>query len=361
MTEMTKPKGRKLQNVLTALVALIATGVQAQGMWQFFGDKVGIDDWRLRVAMFAFLELALLVCALRARRYRIDTGRKGFDDALVWMIAILGGTLAASDAHGWGAFARFIAPLVAAILFERAISAERKDRTGNAKKIHWKISLERLAVTLRLADAVERTMPEIDQRRTLARLAKVAFRSHEAKIFGRFYQWQLRRGIARANERLGLAVRAELVEELRRGIALQYEVIEATTREAVKPTNPWTVPVRPQVDSVRTDPAGRPAVPVRVPAIEASATPANPVLAVPVRGTAPRTDEDIKAILLDPEQTPRAADGTVSIGQARKSAGAGSTRAKKLLDELGLLVPATPVAKVNGTSHNLTSTNEGQA
>lgn len=62
---------RPLEESLTVVAAAIATGVSAQGMWRFTGDVLGFDG-PLRVLLFAFIELAVIASAVRARRSMRD-------------------------------------------------------------------------------------------------------------------------------------------------------------------------------------------------------------------------------------------------------------------------------------------------
>jgi hypothetical protein len=249
--------GRGAQNALTAAVALIVTAASATGMWNYFGDVLHISNTWARAALFSVIELSLLVSALRARRHRIDYGRAGVDDAAVWVLAVLTGALAATDEHTPGAVAgRLALPLVAAWLFERAISAERSDSEDGKKdaEIHWRVTPERVAVWLRLADAQDRGVAEVDRARSLARLARIAYRAHTARLFRALEQRRLRRRLATANETLGLVSDPLAVDALRAGVALLYEAVDRTTRAAVASASPWPIePGRPTEPDETTD------------------------------------------------------------------------------------------------------------
>ena len=263
-TTPAKAHTRRLQNALTALVALIATGASANGMWNYFGDKFEITDPRLRLALFAFIELALLVTALRARQHRLDHGRLGIDDAAMWALATLSGVLAATDAHtDAGKFGRLVVPLVAAWLFERAMSAERSDRTGRTggllaqlrdalRRVNWRISPQRVLVWLRLADPTERQVAEVARARMLARITKTAFGYHTAPPGRR--QTRLKRRLDRqmieASERLGLGTERAITAELRATLATLYQAAEGTSPEAVADLSPWRGDGRRRTDRV---------------------------------------------------------------------------------------------------------------
>lgn len=238
--EAVQAGGRKVQNILTAIVAGIATVASATGMWRYFGDVLEIKDPLGRAGVFAVFELALLISALRARRYRLQHGRSGVDDVAVWVLAVITGVLAATDTTSWkAALGRLVLPLVAAFLFERAISAERSDRVKRRRVIHWRNPLERVAVRLGLASAREETVEQVDRARRLAKLARIAYRAQTAKVGRGLAQWRLRRRLAEANESLGLVTDRTAVRDLQAGVALLFEAIDQTTREAVVVASPW--------------------------------------------------------------------------------------------------------------------------
>src|SRR5690242_4818431 len=53
-------------STLINFAALLATSVQASGMWKFFGATMGLPVG-FRIVLFGFMEIALLACGLRAR------------------------------------------------------------------------------------------------------------------------------------------------------------------------------------------------------------------------------------------------------------------------------------------------------
>lgn len=242
---MTAPT-RTTQNTLTALVALLATAVQAHGMWLFFEHRMHVTNPWLRAAFFGFIEACLLVSALRARRTRIATGRASLDDAAVWGLAILGGTLSASDTTGWAATARFIAPLVAAWMFERAITAERADRTGTTDTTLTRI-LRRTRARLGLLDALDQDDRATARATMAGKLAVARYRAHqepEGSAARRRAERKYQRKVRTAIERYGLATDPDMIAAVRSALAAMYAAVDATTRAAVADANPWTPPTR---------------------------------------------------------------------------------------------------------------------
>src|SRR6478609_1947774 len=73
---------RPIEDVLTVVAASIATGVSAQGMWRFSGDVLGLDG-PLRLLLFAFIEVAIITSAVRARRNMRENYSAGIDGIAV--------------------------------------------------------------------------------------------------------------------------------------------------------------------------------------------------------------------------------------------------------------------------------------
>lgn len=170
-------EGSDGQTVLTVAVAGIATGVSANGMWNVFGDTLGMNVMG-RLAGFAFIELALVVSALRARASLRATGSVGVDGVAVWVLAAGSGVVSALDQPGAvGKMIRLGAPLLAAWLWERGLAPDRRvARGGVVSPVAWRFTRHRVAVWLRLADPIERTAPEVDRARRLARLTRARLR-----------------------------------------------------------------------------------------------------------------------------------------------------------------------------------------
>ncbi|WP_181871649.1 hypothetical protein [Sphaerisporangium album] len=171
------------EDILTNAVAAIATGVSAQGMWRFTGDVLGMDG-PLRALLFAFIELAVLASAVRARRSMRENRAAGIDGIAVWVLACLTAVLSSLDARSPAeAVFRLAAPLVAAWLWERGMAIERHRITGRSR-IKWRFTPERAMVRLGLAEAGDRTVTEVDTHRRLTRVALAAKRVHQLRAAG---------------------------------------------------------------------------------------------------------------------------------------------------------------------------------
>ncbi|GIH22523.1 hypothetical protein Aph01nite_08330 [Acrocarpospora phusangensis] len=178
---------RPLEDKLTLAAATIATVVAGQGMWTFLervlgpqyanGQVVdpGIPVW-LRALMFAFVEVAVVTSAVRARRNMREKLSAGIDGLAVWALTGVSAVLAATEARSLPeVLFRLAAPLIAAWLWERGMAIERHRLTGRGR-IHWRWTPERILVRLGVAEPTERTAGEVDAQRRLTKAALAADR-----------------------------------------------------------------------------------------------------------------------------------------------------------------------------------------
>lgn len=166
-----------IEDVLTWAMAGIATAVSASGMWKFAGDVLQLEGF-WRVLFFAFIEGAIVISALRARRSMRENYTAGLDGIAVWALAALTAILASLDTKSAGEVVfRLAAPLVAAWLWERGMRLERRKLRG-LSGINWRITPERVLVRLGLAEATDRTASEVDAHRRLTRVALAAKKVH---------------------------------------------------------------------------------------------------------------------------------------------------------------------------------------
>ena len=210
---LTRRPGRRsgdkmsLENKLTFLVAVIIAGVCAQGMGKFFYDKedgLGFPIG-LVIVVGGVLELTAFTCALRARRNILDKniGKAGIDGIAVWVVTALSGLFSALEADKVPVqLFRLIMPLLAAWLWERGMSIERR-RVRGGSAIHWRVTPERVLVWLRVAEPSGRTASEVDAHRRLTRVAKAAARLRVLRT-GSAWGWR----IERAERRLERAMRS---------------------------------------------------------------------------------------------------------------------------------------------------------
>jgi hypothetical protein len=253
MRKMTSHRATLLvANLLTVVAAGLATAVSASGMWKFFTDILG--DSPLRYAFFWFIEVALFASALlaRARLLRDPTNAStGVDGIAVWVFASLTASLSALDSDSLQEVClRLAAPLVAAWMWERALAAERNARTGTTtRRIHWTLTLERVFVWLRLAEAQGRDVTEIDRVRRRTRLGRARLDLYLLQGKKNPAAWRLRRAhnkvirrAMQAAEHIGLADIPDAATEreaIQMYMATIYGIVDATTPEAVAHLNAW--------------------------------------------------------------------------------------------------------------------------
>lgn len=194
----------ELEDVLTWAIAAIATGVSASGMWKFAGDVLGLDGF-FRVLFFSFIEGAIVISALRARRSMRESYTAGIDGVAVWALAALTAILASLDSAKFGeVLFRLAAPLVAAWLWERGMRLERRKLRG-LSGIHWRLTPERLLVWMGLAEATDRTTGEVDAHRRLTRVALAAKKVHQLRAANASAR-KVRSAAAKLDKRLDQAV-----------------------------------------------------------------------------------------------------------------------------------------------------------
>jgi hypothetical protein len=233
-------RGRRAEDVLTLAAAGIATGVAAQGMWRFFGDVLQFSGL-LRVLLFAFIEVAVVTSAVRARANMRAFGTAGLDGAAVWALTGLSAALSAMDARSVPeALFRLAAPMVAAWLWERGMSLDRR-RAGGAR-IHWRITPERILVRLGLAEATDRSADEVATHRRLATLARTAKQLRALRAAGAPSRRQ-RRAAARLDRAMDRAVEhAELATDPARQETLLAQLgalYHAAALADLDPHPPW--------------------------------------------------------------------------------------------------------------------------
>ncbi|MFC4006681.1 hypothetical protein ACFOY2_05580 [Nonomuraea purpurea] len=166
----------ELEDILTWVMAGIATAVSASGMWKFAGDVLKLEGF-WRVLFFAFIEGAIVISALRARRSMRENYTAGLDGIAVWALAALTAILASLDTQQpQEAIFRLAAPLVAAWLWERGMRLERRKLRG-LSGINWRVTPERVLVWLGLAEVRDRSAAQVDAHRRLTRVALAAKRA----------------------------------------------------------------------------------------------------------------------------------------------------------------------------------------
>ncbi|WP_117214742.1 hypothetical protein [Allorhizocola rhizosphaerae] len=245
-------------NILTIVAAALATAVSASGMWKFFTDILGESP--LRYAFFWFIEIALFASALLARSRLLrdpEKGTTGVDGIAVWVLAGLTATLSALDSDSFREVClRLVAPLVAAWMWERALAAERNVRLGKTvRRINWTLTPERIFVWLRLAEAGDRDVSEVDRARRRAKLGQARLHLHLLQT-KKSFAWRVRRAhrtvirqAMAAAEHIGLADFPDATNEreaMQMYMATLYGFVDATSPQAVAHLNAWQAALPPR-------------------------------------------------------------------------------------------------------------------
>jgi hypothetical protein len=188
-------RGHQAEDLLTIAAAGLAQAVVMNGMWGFAGHVLHFTGAE-RGSLFAFLEIAVVACAFRARRNMGQFHSAGPEGIAVWVLSAMSGFFAAMAATSLpAALFRLAAPLVAAWLWHRAMSLDHRRRFAD-RSVHWRLTTERILVKLHLAEPAERTASEVDAHRRLARLARAAKQVRVLRVAGARpsrLRWALRR------------------------------------------------------------------------------------------------------------------------------------------------------------------------
>jgi hypothetical protein len=224
-------RGQQAEDLLTVAAAGVATAVAMNGMWRFFGAVLGFSGAE-RVIMFAFLEIAVVTSAFRARRNMREFGSAGVEGAAVWVLSGLSALFAALDARSAAeAVFRLAPPLVAAWLWHRAMSLEHRRSSGRV--VHWRLTLERVLVWLGLAEPSARAASEVDAHRRIARLARAAKRLRELRASGARH-WRQQRARRRLDRALEAAVEhADLASDPARQDQMRDQIAALTAAESL--------------------------------------------------------------------------------------------------------------------------------
>lgn len=305
----------------TIVAAGLATAVTATGMWKFFVDILNMPVV-LAGVLFAFIEVAILVEALRSRRFRIllmerrlkleaelkeaeraaapnlpdvdfdvmveiDRIRgelkrrpaRDVDGAAVWVLAAMTGMFSALDSTSFGeVLFRLTSPFIAAWLWERGMTSELRSLTGEAKAAASKLGRlwEKLLVKLRIVDPTGLDVDEEDANRRVNKLVRSAFHMHSLPEGSRKRN---RKAKALRNAVLDAASRKLLDGDearlyVRNRLAMLHQVAAATDPAALVALDPWGLNVAAETPSPGESSAVVVEVPEQRPAVAELETPA---------------------------------------------------------------------------------------
>ena len=242
-------RGHRPAAVLTFAAATVASVDAATGMWRFFGTVLHFDVLT-RAPIFAFLEIAVVTFALRARDRLLQTAARakegsgetpsrGINGVLMWMVTALSAVLSAmaSRSPAEAAF-RLATPLVAALLWERGLSAEYQREVG--RTYHWRLRMDRILVWLGLAEPTARDIGQVAIHRRIDQAAVAIDRARRASmpVWRGFTMFRARARLRLAELHTGLADDEDLKDLLVQKVAILGSTSELVGL-AVPPT--WRV------------------------------------------------------------------------------------------------------------------------
>jgi hypothetical protein len=167
---------------LVALGTLMATMVQASGMWHFFGDVMHMSI-AYKIVMFPFLEILILAFGLKALEKAEEAGNWLIYAVMLWILAISSGGMSASDSSGFreGLFRLMVAAVIAVLwtldLLDLWIKARRKKAEEEGRpleKVRWRFTPRELGIRLGLASADGSTLSDLDANRHFERYLRVS-------------------------------------------------------------------------------------------------------------------------------------------------------------------------------------------
>src|SRR5438309_9094103 len=146
---------------LVALGTLMATMVQASGMWHFFGDVMHMS-LAYKIVMFPFLEILILAFGLKALAQAEAAGNWLIYAAMLWILALSSGGMSASDSSGFreGLFRLLVAAVIAVLgtpdLLDLWLKARKKLAEQEGKPLEtlrWRFTPREIGIRLGLASA----------------------------------------------------------------------------------------------------------------------------------------------------------------------------------------------------------------
>ncbi len=147
-------RGRSIEDGLTLVVAAAAAYLSSTGLRKFGRDIMRLNeplDW----LPFVGLDLAALVCGLRARRRARQGEGPGLSGALFWILIAISAIFSASEADTFmGSVARAAWPLISGVLFELGSLEERLAAKEKLKR-ELGLWLERKIAAVRMLHPVE--------------------------------------------------------------------------------------------------------------------------------------------------------------------------------------------------------------
>jgi hypothetical protein len=179
---------------LVALGTLMATMVQASGMWHFFGNVMHMSV-AYKIVMFPFLEILILAFGLKALEKAEEAGNWLIYAAMLWILALSSGGMSASDSSGFreGLFRLLVAVVIAVLwtldlldLWLKARKKKAEEEGRPLETVRWRFTPREIGIRLGLASADGSTLSDLDANRHFERYLRVSdklriLKEHDAK------------------------------------------------------------------------------------------------------------------------------------------------------------------------------------
>ncbi|KMS74216.1 hypothetical protein ACM01_14955 [Streptomyces viridochromogenes] len=153
-TERRERRGRRAEDGMTLVVAAAAAYLSSTGLRKFGRDVMGLAspwDW----LPFVGLDVAALVCGLRARRRARKGNGAGLSGTLFWLLIGISALFSATEADSFiGSVARAAWPLISGVLFELGSLEERLTAREKIRK-ELGLWLERKVAAVRMLHPIE--------------------------------------------------------------------------------------------------------------------------------------------------------------------------------------------------------------
>ncbi|MFF4534047.1 DUF2637 domain-containing protein [Streptomyces sp. NPDC001407] len=201
--EAAECRGRRIEDLLTVVVAAAAATLSASGLRRVGHHQMGLDA-PFDLLPFVALDVAAMVCGRRARRRARAGDGPGVSGALFWTLATISAFFSAAEAASpLGAAVRAVWPVLAAVLWEIGSLEERRAARAKHDRPDRRIALVRLfhpveSFRVALLLAARPNLPQEDATAEV-RISRVAYRwyrlrrAHDGvKDAGRWTRWAYR-------------------------------------------------------------------------------------------------------------------------------------------------------------------------
>jgi hypothetical protein len=175
-------------DILANVAMFLGLGWSAEAVWELTGSDGADFPTGLRIALFAFGEVILLISMTRTKRSVREDGRAGRAGQTVWIIssamAVIG-TFAA-DSAGEGIL-RALVPLGLTLTWWQGVVPERAQRDAGA--VTSRVTARRIGLWLRLIEPGENDVETVHRERLTQQLTRLEFKRRGATPDSRRHSW----------------------------------------------------------------------------------------------------------------------------------------------------------------------------